>query len=79
MRTFLRLKQNKTSEVFLCECRKCENKKSYTAYSWEHVKDLGWGFERADVDGENKKLSGTNKDLRDNGGNLVSMYCPKCK
>lgn len=67
------------SQIIRCENVSCIAKNDVipNAYSWLHVKELGWTFKKADLwNGE--KASPYNKELVDSSGESVEVYCPIC-
>lgn len=62
---------------YTCESRHCNYKKNDVAYSWDHVKDLGWSVKKADLT-NNHKESPFNPTLTTEDGTPVELYCPEC-
>jgi hypothetical protein len=93
MSNFLIIDFGSTAQQIMCENRNCKaDTESGKAYSWKHVKDLGWTFEQAITEkeivayatktGESiykiLKCSPYNPMLKDASGKFISVYCPEC-
>jgi hypothetical protein len=71
---------NGSRRQLFCENRNCQYGKVDVAYTTQQFIDLGWVGIPADKGiGSLEKASPYNPDARNEGNNLVEVYCPDCK